>query len=296
MRLVSCRYQGQTRWGTIDQNEDVYLAPSTTDWPGSVRELLEARDEPIRVAEQVRHAGVGPVDSGQISFQAPIPRPRQNVMCLGLNYAAHAEESMRAKGRAPEVPEHPVVFTKSADCVTGPGSDVPLDPEITNQLDWEVELGVVIGQSVHKPDTAAARAAIFGYTVINDLSARDLQFRHKQFFLGKSLARACPMGPSLVTADEISDPQALALSCRVNGELKQDGHTGDQVFGAVEIVHRLASIMTLAPGDIIATGTPDGVGFARTPPEFLAAGDRVECQVEGIGTLTNRIALPEEVY
>jgi 2-keto-4-pentenoate hydratase/2-oxohepta-3-ene-1,7-dioic acid hydratase in catechol pathway len=130
---------------------------------------------------------------------------------------------------------------------------------------------------------------VFGYTVVNDLSARDIQFRHKQFFLGKSLTRSCPMGPTLVTADEVADPQALGLRCRVNGELKQDGHTGDQIFGVAETIRRLSWIMTLSPGDIIATGTPDGVGFARTPAEFLSPGDTVECEVDGIGTLHNPI-------
>lgn len=288
MRLLSCHYQGEPRWG-VAEGRRLWLAPLTDEWPQDIGSLVAASRDPHVSAARVPSEGDGPLDWDDVAFRAPIPKPRQNVMCLGLNYAAHAAESMRAKGRTPEVPEHPVVFTKSTSSVAGPYDDVPLDPEITAELDWEVELAAVIGAHLHKADTATARDGVFGYTVVNDLSARDIQFRHKQFFLGKSLERACPMGPTLVTADEVPDPQALGLRCHVNGLLKQEGHTSDQVFGVVEIVRRLSWIMTLSPGDIIATGTPDGVGFARTPPEFLHPGDTVTCEVDGIGCLSNRI-------
>jgi 2-keto-4-pentenoate hydratase/2-oxohepta-3-ene-1,7-dioic acid hydratase in catechol pathway len=224
-----------------------------------------------------------------VRLLAPIPRPRKNILCLGLNYADHAAESAAAQGRGPVILEHPVVFTKAVTSVTGPDADVPYDEGVTTQLDWEVELGVVIGTSGRAIPADKALEHVFGYTVINDLSARDLQFRHKQYFLGKSLDGTCPMGPWIVTADEVPDPQSLELRCRVNGELKQHGNTRDQLFPVAEVIAILSRGMTLEAGDIIATGTPAGVGFARRPPEFLRPEDVVECEVAGIGRLRNRI-------
>ncbi|HKJ94139.1 MAG TPA: fumarylacetoacetate hydrolase family protein [Gammaproteobacteria bacterium] len=291
MRFASCLVDSRPRWGVI-VDDDIHLCPLNTELPDDVVALITlGPDRAAEIGERLATTGESrPLST--VTLTAPIPRPRKNIICLGLNYAAHAEESLRAKGRTAELPEDPVVFTKSVGSVNGPYGDILLDPEVTEQLDWEVELGVVIGQRAHKVDAAGARAAIFGYTVINDVSARDLQFRHKQFFMGKSLDGACPMGPWLVTADEIPDPQQLALACRVNGESKQQGNTSDQIFGVVDTVRRLSAVMTLEPGDIIATGTPDGVGFARTPPEFLHAGDVVECDIESIGVIRNRIVAP----
>ena len=225
----------------------------------------------------------------QIRLLAPIPRPRKNILCLGLNYADHAAESSAARGRETSMPDHMVVFTKAVTSVTGPTEDIPYDDTVTSQLDWEVELAVVIGEpGRHIPEDRALRH-VFGYTVINDLSARDLQFRHKQYFLGKSLDHGCPMGPWIVTPDEIPNPQELDLRCWVNGQLKQQGNTRQQIFSVATTIATLSLGMTLEAGDVIATGTPAGVGFARTPPEFLRPGDLVECEVAGIGRLRNRI-------
>ena len=225
----------------------------------------------------------------QIRLLAPIPRPRKNILCLGLNYADHAAESSAARGRETSMPDHMVVFTKAVTSVTGPTEDIPYDDTVTSQLDWEVELAVVIGEpGRHIPEDRALRH-VFGYTVINDLSARDLQFRHKQYFLGKSLDHGCPMGPCIATTDEIPEPQDLDLRCWVNGQLKQLGNTRQQIFSVATTIATLSLGMTLEAGDVIATGTPAGVGFARTPPEFLRPGDLVECEVAGIGRLSNRI-------
>lgn len=210
-------------------------------------------------------------------------------MCLGLNYAAHARESLTTKGLDWDVPEYPVVFTKAVTSVTGPNSTVELDPTVTAQLDWEAELAVIVGRRGRKIPEQNALDYVFGYTVVNDLSARDLQSRHKQFFLGKSLDGCCPMGPWIVTADEIPDPQSLDVGCRVNGVVKQAGNTSMQIFSVARTLAILSLGMTLEPGDIISTGTPEGVGFARKPPEFLRAGDVVECSVAGIGTLRNTV-------
>jgi 2-keto-4-pentenoate hydratase/2-oxohepta-3-ene-1,7-dioic acid hydratase in catechol pathway len=208
-------------------------------------------------------------------------------MCLGWNYADHAQESAAASKRHYKLPEHPVVFTKAVTSITGPYADITLDPQISTQIDWEVELAVVIGTRGRGIAVQDAMRHVFGYTVVNDITARDVQSRHKQFFLGKSLDASSPMGPAIVT-DEIPDPQQLALRCWVNGALKQESTTAMQIFDVANTVSILSRGMTLEPGDIIATGTPSGVGFARTPPEFLTDGDVVECEVEDVGRLRNR--------
>jgi 2-keto-4-pentenoate hydratase/2-oxohepta-3-ene-1,7-dioic acid hydratase in catechol pathway len=183
-----------------------------------------------------------------------------------------------------------VFFTKATTAVAGPHADIPFDANVSTQMDWEVELGVVIGKAGKNIPRDRAFEHVFGYTVINDVSARDIQNSHGgQFFKGKSLDGACPMGPWIVTRDEIPDPHALPLRCRVNGVVKQESNTSDFIFDIPALIEWLSKGMTLLPGDVIATGTPSGVGFARTPPEFLKPGDVVECEVEGIGTIRNRV-------
>ena len=219
----------------------------------------------------------------RVRLLAPIPAPGRNVFCLGRNYADHATE------RGAAVPEHPVYFTKPGTAVVGHGDDV-VDHAVTKELDYEVELAVVIGAGGRDIARADALARVFGYTVINDVTARDLQQRHGQWFKGKSLDTFCPMGPVLVTADEIPDPQALAISLRVNGQVRQQSHTSKMIFPVAQCIEVLSLAMTLLPGDIIATGTPDGVGAATG--NFLKPGDRVEAEIEGIGVLANKIVKP----
>jgi 2-keto-4-pentenoate hydratase/2-oxohepta-3-ene-1,7-dioic acid hydratase in catechol pathway len=221
---------------------------------------------------------------------AAIGAEASSVFCLGQNYAAHVKESSQARGREMKIPTVPVIFTKAPTAVTGPFDDIPVDRQVTQQVDWEVELGVVIGTTSRNIPKADALRHVFGYTVINDVSARDLQAQHMQWFKGKSLDGFCPMGPVVVTADEFGDPQAKRLQLRVNGVTKQDGSTADMIFPMHVIVEWLSKGLTLEAGDVIATGTPEGVGIGRTPQEFLQNGDVVETEVEGIGTLRNRIA------
>ena len=230
------------------------------------------------------------VPLNELLILPPIPRPSKNVICLGWNYSEHIKESAQASGRGDELPEYPVVFTKSPTAVIGSGGKVPYDKTVTEQLDWEVELGVIIGRGGKGISRSMALEHIVGYTIINDLSARDLQFRHKQFFIGKSLDGSCPIGPWMVTADEIKDPHDLDLKCWVNGVVKQDSNTRYMIFDIPSIIETLSRGMTLEPGDIIATGTPSGVGFARQPPEFLRPGDTVVCEIQSIGKLSNTIA------
>ncbi len=216
-------------------------------------------------------------------LDAPIPRPARNVFCLGRNYKEHAAE------RGAEAPPHPVYFTKAPESVLAPGGTI-IHHAVTAELDYEVELAVVIGTGGRDLQRDDALRHVFGYTVINDVTARDLQKRHGQWFKGKSLDTFCPMGPVLVTADEIPDPQTLAISLRVNGETRQSSHTSKMIFPVDECIAVLSQGFTLLPGDVIATGTPEGVGAALG--KFLKAGDRIEAEVERIGILANRVAAP----
>jgi 2-keto-4-pentenoate hydratase/2-oxohepta-3-ene-1,7-dioic acid hydratase in catechol pathway len=219
----------------------------------------------------------------RVRWHAPIPRPRKNVFCLGQNYAAHAAES----GSAP--PTAPIYFTKPPTTVIGQGEAIPYPQGLTVRLDWEVELGVVIGRGGRDIPEGRALEHVFGYTIFNDVSARDLQFRTSQWFKGKSLDGSCPMGPVIVTADEIPDPQRLRLQLSVNGVNKQDSNTADMIFSVARIIADLSAGMTLEPGDCISTGTPQGVGDGRKPPEYLKPGDVMEAEVERIGVLKNQV-------
>ncbi|MCL6640193.1 MAG: fumarylacetoacetate hydrolase family protein [Candidatus Rokubacteria bacterium] len=218
-----------------------------------------------------------------VTLEAPLPRPPRNVFCLGRNYAEHAAE------RGAAAPEHPVYFTKAPECVIGPGAPI-VHHAATEQLDYEVELAVVLGRAGRDVGRAAALEHVFGYTVVNDVTARDLQKRHQQWFKGKSLDTFCPMGPVLVTADEIPDPQDLAIALRVNDETRQSSHTSKMIFPVAECIAVLSVGFTLLPGDVIATGTPEGVGAASG--RFLRPGDRLEAEVERIGVLANPVVAP----
>ncbi|MDQ6693811.1 MAG: fumarylacetoacetate hydrolase family protein [Chloroflexota bacterium] len=226
------------------------------------------------------------------NLTAPIPRPAKNIFCLGRNYAEHAAESRFAFGENPQAsgkaPQYPTIFTKSPTTVLGPYESIPFDPAVMGSLDWEAELALVIGKAGKNIKREDAMPYVFGYTVLNDLSARDIQGRHGgQFFKGKSLDGTCPMGPWIVTPDEIGDPNRLEIFTRVNGLEKQHDNTGSMLLDVVTILEALSLGMTLEPGDIVATGTPAGVGHARTPPEFLRPGDTVECEIEKIGAIKN---------
>ncbi len=224
-----------------------------------------------------------------VQLAAPIPRPRKNLLCIGWNYAEHARETAAIRGRDPNAPEYPVIFTKAPTTVNSPYGNIIIDPQVSVEVDWEVELGVIIGKGGKNIAEEDAMSHVFGYTALNDVTARDLQARHKQFFKGKSIDGYCPMGPWIVTADEIPDPQNLEIRLRVNGITKQEGNTGMMVFPIRTLIATLSNGMTLEPGDIIATGTPSGVGFTRNPPEYLKPGDVMETEIEGIGVLRNLV-------
>lgn len=285
MRFVMLAEPAQVL-GAVDNERVVSLAEVAPD----MLSLIELGAAGLEQAAQVVQAGQAqswPLD--QVRLLAPIPRPRKNITCLGMNYVEHAYESMRAKGLPETLPEHPVFFTKTVTTVNAPYGDVPLDSTLTQQFDWEVELALIIGTGGKNIRRDDAMRHVWGYTVVNDLTARDLQNRHQQFFKGKSLDGSCPMGPWIVTADEIADPSALGLRLRVNGETKQDSSVGDLIFDIPTIIEVLSRGQTLEPGDIIATGTPSGVGMGRSPQEWLRVGDVVEAEIDQIGTLRNTI-------
>lgn len=301
MRYVTFSFKGDRtpRLGVIDGSEVVDLqslsAPTGSGpLPGSLQELIAlgpahwTRVVDILRDELPRHEGARH-GLDEIHWHPPLLRPAKNIVCLGLNYASHAIESATARGRDPKIPQFPVFFTKAPTAVNGPYDDVPVDRAATQQVDWEAELGVIIGVGGKNIRKADALSHVFGYTVINDVTARDLQARHLQWFRGKSLDGFAPMGPLVVTADEFGNPQGKRITLRVNGVTKQDANTRDMIFPVDAIIESLSQGLTIEAGDIISSGTPEGVGMGRTPPEFLQDGDVVEAEVEGIGVLRNRI-------
>lgn len=240
------------------------------------------------LAEGVDLAGLTPLgDASPLAswtLDAPVSAPGK-ILAIGLNYADHAREG------GVEPPKSPITFVKTLNSLVGPDAPIRYSKSDSTEVDYEAELAVVIGRTTRRVSQADALDAVFGYTVCNDVSARDAQFGDGQWVRGKSFDTFCPLGPWIVTTDEIPDPQSLGISCRVNGTTLQDGTTTEMIFGVAELVSYLSRVMTLEPGDVIATGTPVGVGFARTPPIYLLDGDVVEVEVEGIGILRNPVVV-----
>jgi 2-keto-4-pentenoate hydratase/2-oxohepta-3-ene-1,7-dioic acid hydratase in catechol pathway len=264
--------------------------------PASVPELIAGGDDMLSrirsVVESARtkldEAGLWqPVSS--VRLLAPLPRPTKNVFCVGRNYKLHIEEGARARGVEPSYPKVPEFFSKPRTTVIGQDDEIRLDPAVTQKLDYEVELAFVIGRECRDVPAAKASEVIFGYTVLNDVSARDLQSAHGQWFKGKGLDTSCPIGPWIVTADEFGSPAGHNIMLRVNGETRQSSSTGDMLFDCAAIVESLSQGMTLEPGDIITTGTPSGVALGMVPQLWLKDGDVIEAEIEGIGILRNRV-------
>jgi 5-carboxymethyl-2-hydroxymuconate isomerase len=249
-------------------------------------DALIAAGPPAWEAARAAVEAATPADAAAgVPLGPPLRRPSK-IVCVGLNYEDHTAETKLDR------PERPLLFSKFASCLIGPEQEISWPSGLTEQVDWEAELAVVIGSTLRDAGEAEALDAVFGYTVANDVSARDLQFSDGQWMRGKSLDSFCPLGPAIVTADELPDPQTLRISARVNGETMQEASTGDMIFGIAEILSFCSRSITLEPGDLVLTGTPSGVGAFREPPVFLRAGDRVEVEVEGIGTLGNPVRGP----
>ncbi len=285
MKLLTYQYDGVERVGALRGDEVIDLSPLAA----SMLDLIDGGPDLLAEARKLVAAAEGGLALAEIELRAPIPRPRKNIICLGMNYAAHAIESLRAKGLPEKLPEYPVFFSKMPTAVNHPNAPVPLMPDVSAQRDWEVELAVIIGRRGRDIPASAALDYVFGYTIMNDVSARDLQTRHQQFFYSKSLDGSAPLGPWIVTADEIPDPHALGIRLRLNGELVQNSTTRDMIFDIPTCIATFSRGITLEPGDIIATGTPAGVGMGMTPQRWLKAGDVMEAEIDGIGVLRNTV-------
>ena len=294
MHLVSCQYAREV-WLGVEIGQQIFLPSRHPRWNPNINSMLELIDAGPAVWRQLTELCAAPeaamcVAAKAVDLLSPIPRPRQNIMCLGLNYKDHISETAVAKGaEAVKLPRSPIVFTKAANSMNGPYSDIVIDTGVSAKMDWEAELAVIIGQPGFAIKEQQAMNHVFGYSVINDVTARDRQKWHRQFFIGKSYRGCCPMGPAIVTADEIGNPHDLQIRSWVNGELKQSSNTKYQIFSIANVIAVLSQGMELEAGDIIATGTPGGVGYARAPPEFLRPGDCVECEVEHVGRIANNI-------
>jgi len=295
MRLVTFSPQagGAPRVGMLRDGDEVidltHVGGNPPFDPAAMVSLIAAGGKALSWLRDVASKGKDIVALDGVRLHAPVPRPPKNVYCVGWNYLDHFEEGAKARTQKVDLPEHPAFFSKAATSVTGPHDTIPFNANVSKQIDWEVELGLVIGPGGKNIPEAEATKHVFGYTVINDISARDIQRRHNQWFKGKSLDGSCPMGPWIVTADAVKDPDNLRLRTRVNGAVKQDSSTSYLYFKLPRIIAELSLGLTLEAGDIIATGTPSGVGYARTPPEFLKPGDVLETEIEGIGLLHNTI-------
>ena len=285
MRLLTYGREGEPRLGLLADERVIDVAEASGGaLPGDMLAFIAAGAPALEGARKLPVAGGRPL--AEVRLLAPIPRPARNIVCVGLNYAEHASESRITSG----LPEAPVYFTKPPSTVIGPEAAIPWHGHVSRRIDWEVELVAVIGRRGIDIPEERALEHVFGYTVGNDVTARDLQARHQQWYKGKGLDGFCPLGPWIVTADEIADPQALRLQLRVNGALKQDARTDDMIFGVAKLISAWSLGMTLEPGDLLMTGTPSGVGFARKPPEYLQPGDVVEAEIDAIGLLRNPVA------
>jgi 2-keto-4-pentenoate hydratase/2-oxohepta-3-ene-1,7-dioic acid hydratase in catechol pathway len=288
MKLLMFRAGGNRKLGVLrpgskgEKDEVVEIAEFA-----DMRDLVDAgADGLARARSALTSSRAKSHRLSDLEVLAPLDRPRGNVIAIGRNYQKHADETAHVAGHEASPP---TIFTKAITSLTEPFADIVLDPNISDKLDWEVELAIIIGTGGANIQSARAMDHVFGYTALNDVTARDIQSNWGgQYFKGKSLDRSSPTGPWVVTKDEL-DPKALNLFLRVNGTVKQEGNTSDMIYPVDAVIEWASRGMTLLPGSIIATGTPDGVGFARTPPEYLRPGDVMETEVEGIGLLRNRI-------
>ncbi|MDS9470355.1 fumarylacetoacetate hydrolase family protein [Sporosarcina pasteurii] len=296
MKLLSFKYNGETLFGPKVKREDavwdvlaladqyeqtqfpktiVEGIASGLDFVEKIRKMVERAEQEDNV--QYKYAFT------EIEWLSPIPRTPKNILCVGKNYLDHATEM---GDEAP--PEKLMIFTKSPTTIAADEQDLPIHNDVTENLDYEGELAVVIGKEGRNIPTQLAYDHIFGYTIANDITARDIQTAHGQFFLGKSLDESCPMGPYLVTKDEIPNPNDLAIVTKVNDEVRQSSQTDLMIYKIEDILAEVSRFVTLEPGDVILTGTPAGVGKGMNPPAFLKEGDTVKISIEGIGTLSNR--------
>jgi 2-keto-4-pentenoate hydratase/2-oxohepta-3-ene-1,7-dioic acid hydratase in catechol pathway len=295
MFLVTFREGGKNRLGVFDRacGEIIDLTRAASSLPPDMPAFIALGKPGLVEAQRAIASGAGRLPQSQVVLVAPIPRPARNIFCVGKNYREHVQE-LHLEGPTnvadEAIPSAPIIFTKSTSTVVGPGEPIPawLDP--THSTDYEGELAFVIGPGGRGISRAEAMRHVYGYTIINDVTSRVLQGRHRQWFLGKSLDGFCPMGPVLATADEVPEVGQLRVQTRVNGELRQNTAVANLIFDIPTLIETLSCTMTLASGDIVATGTPAGVGMGFKPPKYLQKGDVVAITIEPIGTLENPVA------
>jgi 2-keto-4-pentenoate hydratase/2-oxohepta-3-ene-1,7-dioic acid hydratase in catechol pathway len=298
MRFVSYAVGNTASYGLLTSSGDVIDLPKAAGLLGSslpeagMIAFIAAGEPALSIARKIAAStdvAVATHKASDVTLLAPIPRPTKNVFCIGRNYKEHVAEGARAAGKELKLPEFPQFFTKPPTAVIGQDAPFYHDPAITQRLDYEVELAVIIGKAGRDIPADRAFEHIFGYTILNDVTGRDLQRRHDQWFKGKGLDRSCPLGPYILTSDEVANPDAMELSTTVNGEPRQHSNVGQMIFPIPKIIESLSAGLTLEPGDIIATGTPSGVGYAMEPPRLLKAGDVVVCSITGLGSLRTPI-------
>ena len=286
MKLVTYQYDGIERVGALTPDGAAILPLPYPD----MNTLIESASfaDLLSAASAAESSGAS-VPAAEAVLLAPIPRPRQDIICLGMNYRDHLTEAANYDSAFAKERPVTVYFSKRVSQAVAPEGFIERHAGLTERLDYENELAVILGKTARDVKAADAADYIFGYTIVNDVSAREVQTAHKQFYFGKSLDGFTPMGPCITTADEIAFPPALTLTTLVNGELRQNSNTSLLLNSIAEIIEELSSGMTLLPGTIIATGTPAGVGMGFDPPKFLKPGDVVECTIAGIGTLRNTV-------
>jgi len=298
MRFATFKHQDKTHIGLVENDVVIPIDSighkTGSEFPSTILEIIDGGDEMLASIDAARKdlnenqlAAIA-IPLAEVTLLAPIPRPRKNIIGIGLNYTEHVAESARTLDTSKDLPQQPVIFSKPPTAVTATNTAIIHNPKLTQQLDWEVELAVVIGKGGKYISKENALDHVFGYTVINDISARDCR-RAGQWIVSKGQDTFAPMGPVLVTKDEIPDPHNLDLWLTVNGVEKQRSNTKFMLFRIADLIEDLSTVFTLEPGDIIATGTPAGVGAGRDPQEWMWHGDVVEATVEGIGTITNTI-------
>ena len=297
MYLASFTYKNKDNYGVLTKDKTavipmgILLEGLNKDTPGNLLEFIRiSSDNLIAELEGVLKDNMnGAVSLEDIELTSPIPYPRRNVFCLGKNYRDHAMEVKSLSGGADGIPKHPIYFTKIADPAVGNGDKIIIPSEITNKLDYEVELALIIGKDGKNILPEEAEDYIFGYAIGNDISARDIQMKHAQWFKGKSLDTATSIGPYIVYKSKIQFPPSLDISCKINGELRQSSNTNKLIFDIPYIISDLSKGLTLRAGDIILTGTPAGVGIGFESPKFLKSGDVIEATIDKIGTLVNYV-------
>ncbi len=289
MFIVSYEKEGQLSWGIAYPDRGILYPVEAFFGEKSPKSVLDfIKEERTRTLPLEPLFNIQPLSLDSVRITAPIPVPLRNIYCIGRNYLDHIKE-LSQEGELPAEFVYPNFFTKATSSINGPYDSIPTHQDLTSEIDYEVELAVIIGRTGVNIPEALAMEYIFGYTILNDITARDVQRNHFQWFKGKSLDGFCPMGPWIVTKDQIPDPAELNLASFVNNEPRQQANTRLMIFKIAKLIHILSQGLTLRAGDILATGTPSGVGMGYTPPRLLKKGDSVRCEIEGIGFIENKV-------